>query len=78
MYNKEKKYNVPTRVIIGTKCLDDEEYMIPNWSFYDYFDTTPTEVKDSTGCYQQEGEGYIEDDKEREAELKEWLSKKGC
>ncbi|MGM9767890.1 MAG: transposase [Candidatus Cryptobacteroides sp.] len=47
VYNKEKRYNVPKRVVIGTRCPDDEGYMIPNDSYYRYFNVTPPEVRES-------------------------------
>ncbi|MGM9787559.1 MAG: transposase [Candidatus Cryptobacteroides sp.] len=44
VYNREKKYNVPKRAIIGVMCPGDEGCMFPNDAYYEYFDDTPPEL----------------------------------
>ena len=40
IYNKEKKYNVPQRVVIGKIREEDPMTMLPNENYYEHFEET--------------------------------------
>ena len=44
VYDKDKKYTVPKRTLIGKVCPDDPELMIPNEQYFECFPNEPRQA----------------------------------